>query len=199
MFYSRCFLSLLVFQFNWQTNKTYYLQSPHKHGAWGGHAATANDSLVVQSSLQDLALGDEETIPALAQDPKPCKAGRAFRGSQPITRESCMSLRTSATLSESSCALSNAPLQVSVVKSVLPAPASVGGGCDCRLEQQVKAGGNALPSSSLRKGLITPCLGQCQRQGVSLSKETALLLGDVRSAVLRENRYKWRKVLTQGV
>lgn len=35
MFYSRCFLSLLVFQFNWQTNKTYYLQSPHEPRAWG--------------------------------------------------------------------------------------------------------------------------------------------------------------------
>lgn len=36
MFYSRCFLSLLVFRFNWQTNKTYYLQSSHKHRARGG-------------------------------------------------------------------------------------------------------------------------------------------------------------------
>lgn len=37
MFYSRCFLSLLVFQFNLQTDKTYYLQCPHEHRArWGG-------------------------------------------------------------------------------------------------------------------------------------------------------------------
>lgn len=32
----------------------------------------------MQSSLQDLALGDKETIPALAQDPTSCKAGGAF-------------------------------------------------------------------------------------------------------------------------
>lgn len=85
------------------------------------------------------------------------------------------------------------------MKSVLPAPALVGGVYDCRLEQQVKAGGNALPSSSLCKGLVTPCLRRCQRQGASLSKETTLLLGYGGSAVLRENRYSWRRVLTQGV
>lgn len=55
MFYSRCFLSLLVFRFNWQTNKTYYLQSSHKHrargGGGGGHAATVNEGLIMQSSL----------------------------------------------------------------------------------------------------------------------------------------------------
>lgn len=85
------------------------------------------------------------------------------------------------------------------MESVLPAPELVGGVYDGRLEQQVKAGGNALPSSCLCKGLVTPCLRQCQRQGMSLSKETAFLLGYVRSAVLRENRYKWRKALTQGI
>lgn len=40
----------------------------------------------MQSSLQDVALGDKETIPALAQDAKLCKVGSAFRGSCPIAR-----------------------------------------------------------------------------------------------------------------
>ena len=56
-----------------------------------GHAATVNEGLIVQSSQQDLALGEEETIPALAQDLKPRKTDSAFRGSCPIARESCMS------------------------------------------------------------------------------------------------------------
>lgn len=83
MFYSRCFLSLLVFRFNWQTNKTYYLQSSHKHRAWGGHAATVNEGLIMQSSLQDLALGSKETIQPWPRTPNLARLAVLSEGDAP--------------------------------------------------------------------------------------------------------------------
>lgn len=95
-------------------------------------------------------------------------------------------------LSESRCALSRAPLRSQSGNLCCLLPALVGGVSDCRLEQQVEEGGDALPSSSFYKALLTP--GNAKDKEC-LSKETALL-GYVRSAVLRENRHKWGKVLT---
>lgn len=107
-----------------------------------------------------------------------------FTGSCPAARVLSESGHICNPFRISLCSLKSS-FAVSVRKSVLPAPVLVGGGYDCRLEQQVKAGGNALPSSSLCKGLVIPCLRQRQRQGMTL-------LGDCSTGLCqeRENRYK---------
>lgn len=88
---------------------------------------------------------------------------------------------------------------MSVMKSVPPAPAFGG----WWLGLQAGAAGEGRRQRSALLFLVQGAARSLPQEmpktrGVS-SKEAALLLGCFRSAVLRENRYKWRKILTQSV
>lgn len=85
------------------------------------------------------------------------------------------------------------------MKSVLPALVLVHGLADCRMKQQMKAEVMLCPLLSYSRGWSVLASGNA-RDKKCLSPRRLLFFWAL-SGVLYcgENRYKWRKVLTQGV